>query len=129
MGPRNLKKKKLQNRLEESKKFFVGEKYKTCISLASMFLGQGNIGSCEETLNKLPSKDQLLERLVSKLKGKSVYKTLKQIHEKDVDGLTKLKGISSLITHCVIEMQDGKREYGMLLPLLIEKEKDLVENV
>lgn len=130
MGPRNLKKKKLLNRIEEAKKYFSSEKYDTCISLASRFLEQNSLNACENTLNKLPTKDLLLESLVTKLKGKSVYKTLKQIHEnKDMDNLTKVKGLSSLITHCIIEMQSGSKEFGFLLPILLEKESELINEL
>lgn len=133
MGPKYLHKvrrNKLQKRIEEAKKFFLGEKYSTCISLASMYLEQSSYSICEETLNRLPTLDSLLESLVAKLKGKSVYKTLKQIHEKkDLDILTKVKGVSSLVTHCVIEMQNGNMEYGILLPTLAEKQKRLISEM
>ena len=78
-------------------------------------------------LDRLPTRDQLFESLLTKLKGKSVYKTLRQIHEKtEVSDLTKLKGISSLITHCIIEIEGGRKEFGMLLPTLLEKLSELI---
>ena len=121
---------KLQNRLTEAEVFFVGEKYKTSLSLASHLLEQGQLGACKDILDKLPTKDELLETLVVKLKGKSIYKTLWRIHEnKDVDSLTKVKGLSSLVTHCVIEIQAGGTEYGMLLPILLEKEEELISEL
>jgi len=124
------KKKKLQKRVEEAKKYFFNEKYSTCISLAENNLEQDNLESCEALLNKLPTIDLLLESLISKLKGKSVYKTLKRIHEnKEEDNYTKLKGLSSLITHCIIEVQSGNKEYGVLLPILVEKEKELINEI
>jgi len=130
MGPRNLKKKNLLKRIEEAKKYFFTEKYKTCISLASMLLEQNKLTACEEVLTKLPTKDILLESLVSKLKGKSVYKTLKQIHEnKNMNPLVKIKGLSSLITHCSIECQNGKKEYGVLFPPLLEKLNELISEL
>lgn len=123
----NQRIKKLQDRLDEAKKYFSGERYRTALSLASELLEQKNLVGCKEILGRFPNKDQLFESLVAKLKGKSVYKTLEQIHEnKEIDTLTKIKGISSLITHCVIEMKNGSAEYGMLLPVLLEKENELI---
>lgn len=127
MGPKNLRTKKLQNKIDEARKYFPGEKHKTSLSLASRLLEQKNLIGCEEILNKFPTRDQLFESLVAKLKGKSIYRTLKQIHEnKEIDALTKIKGVSSLMTHCIIEMQSGNLEYGMLLPVLLEKESELI---
>jgi len=127
MGPRNKKKIHLRNRIEESKRYFATDQYQTVLSLAESFLSQGNLVSCSNMLDRLPTKDQLLESLVAKLKGKSVYKTLRQIHEKDgVSPLIKIKGISSLLTHCIIEMESGRKEYGILLPILLEKQSELI---
>jgi len=119
--------KTLQKRLIEARRFFSSDKYKTVLSLASLYLDQDRPEACKEQLDRLPTKDDLLERLVKKLEGKSVYKTLRQIHEnKGVDTLTKMKGLSSLVTHCIIEMQSSGTEYGFLLPSLLEKEQELL---
>ena len=127
MGLRNKKKIHLRNRIEESKRYFSTDQYQTVLSLAESFLSQGNLLSCSNMLDRLPTKDHLLESLVAKLKGKSVYKTLRQIHEKDdVSPLTKIKGLSSLITHTIIEMEAGRKEYGILLPILLEKQSELI---
>jgi hypothetical protein len=123
-------KENLQIRLTEAGIFFTGEKYKTSLSLASHLFEQNRLAACKVILDNLPTKDELLETLVAKLKGKSIYKTLRRIHEnKDVDSLTKVKGLSSLVTHCVIEMQAGGTEYGMLLPILLEKEEELISEL
>jgi len=119
----------LRRKLNESKNFFTKDKYKTCISLAEMLFEQNNLKASKEILDKLPTKDILLEQLISKLKGKSVYKTLKKINEKNADVFTKFKGTSSLITHCIIEMEKGNREFGILLPSLVDKEKELLKSL
>ena len=117
----------LRNRIEEAKRYFSTDRYQTVISLAESFLSSNNLISCSNMLDRLPTRDQLFESLLTKLKGKSVYKTLRQIHEKtEVSDLTKLKGISSLITHCIIEIEGGRKEFGMLLPTLLEKLSELI---
>lgn len=127
MGPKKLRTQNLRNRLEECKKYFPDLKYRTLLSLAESYLDHGRFSSCENMLNHLPTKEDLLESLVAKLKGKSVHKTLKQMCEgKNTPPLTCLKGFSSLLTHCVIEMESGHPEYGILLPMLLEKQNELV---
>jgi hypothetical protein len=123
----SVKKRKLRERLDQCSKYFSGEKYATLLSLSSMFLEQNNLVMCEETLDKLPTMEKLLETLITKLKGKSVYKTLKKLHEgKEQDPLLALKGVSSLITHCCIELEHGQKEFGILLPSLLEKQSQLI---
>ena len=120
-------KKKLQERLALVEKYYTGDKYRTTVSLASHQLSQNNLKACRALLERLPGEDQLLGSLVAKLKGKSIHKTLKKIHEdKNVDTLTKIKGLSSLITHCIIEIQGGAPEFGILLPKLVEREASLI---
>ena len=125
---KNKKKTLLRNKLDEAKKYFSNsEKYKTSLSLASNLFEQSNLEACRDILDKLPTRDSLLKTLVSKLEGKSIYRTLKKIHEdKEVDTLMKAKGISSLITHVLIEMESGNSEFSILLPQLLEKENELL---
>jgi hypothetical protein len=123
-------KEQLANLLKEAKKYFTSEKYTTLVSLADNLLAQGNLDGCKEMLDRLPTRDMLLESLVAKLKGKSVYKTLEQIHEsKDISVATKLKGLSSLVTHALIEIEKGNVEYKILLPALLETESQLIKNL
>ena len=80
-------------------------------------------------LDKLPSTGVLLERLVEKLKGKSVSKTLRKIQEgKTEDNLITAKGLSSLLTHIFIECEKGNTEYRILVPSIIEKLNEVVYN-
>jgi len=61
-------------------------------------------------------KEQLLQQLVEKLKGKSVYKTLIQItRDENVPRTRALKGLFSLGTHLVIEIEQGGKQYECLL--------------
>jgi hypothetical protein len=75
----------------------------------------------------LPTSEQLLVRLVDKLKDKPVYKTLKLIAESRVDSdEVRLKGLFSLGTHTMIEIEQGGKEYRALLPLIYEKIGEVV---
>jgi len=112
----------LRNRLAIVEKYFTGEHHRTAVSLATKSFNEGKYKACWEMCSRLPTKESLLIQLIEKLKGKSIYKTLKKIHkDESVGACTKLKGLSSLITHTVIEMENGGKEYGLLLPSLVEK--------
>ena len=68
------------------------------------------------------TQEQLMARLIIKLKDKSVYKTLKALSEGKVENTpTALKGLFSLGTHIAIELEQGNKEFGMLLPPLYNK--------
>jgi len=73
--------------------------------------------------------EKQLQTLVQKLKGKSVYVNLKQIAEgKCKDPVREVIGISSLLTHSLIEMQKNK-EYKLLVANLYEKLGSLIYNL
>lgn len=91
---------------ESAQKLFINEKFNECI----------------ETLSKLPDEQKLLALLIEKLKGKSVYTTLSAICSDAMDcDYTTLKGLMSLSTHVVIECEQGRTEYGLLLEDLYRK--------
>lgn len=78
----------------------------------------GDLSEAERLLKTLKMKDELLEKLSSTLRGKAVYKTLRKMLRggitNDFEGL---KGMTSLMTHILIECEMGNMEY---LPLLFE---------
>jgi hypothetical protein len=75
-----------------------------------------------EALSSFPTYESLLSTLVSKLKGKSVFTTLKKVAEnKETDKYTKLKGLYSLSTHACIECENGNSEYKLVLHRLYEQ--------
>jgi hypothetical protein len=114
-------------KLQLAEKYFTREKYRTQVALARERFTSGQLSTCSAIVECLPTVDTLLVELIGRLKGKPIYKTLKQIHaSKDVSVATKLKGFSSLMTHTVIEMEKGNTEYGLLLPMLLEKEQELL---
>ena len=117
-----MDRKELLNRLVLAEKYFVSEKYKDVVRLASKAYQKDCLDVCEKMLDKLPTKEQLLLQLISKLKGKSVYSTLVKIQEgKSKNDYTTLKAVSSLLTHCVIEVEKGNKEFGILIPEVYEK--------
>jgi hypothetical protein len=122
-----MNKNELLNNLLVAEKYFTSDKHLTQVSLARQRFTSDSFKACEEIVKQLPTSDSLLAELMEKLKGKSIFRTLKKIHEnKDVGPMVKLKGLSSLITHTIIEMEHGRPEYGILLPMLLEKEQELL---
>jgi hypothetical protein len=73
------------------------------------------------------NENQLMKNLLEKLRGKSVYRTLKVISEKNIDsGPVALKGLFSLGTHIAIEMEQGNTEYQKLLPSLCNRIRSIL---
>ena len=82
----------------------------------------GDLVGVNEALKALPTYESLLSDLVAKLKGKSVFTTLKRVAEgKETDKFTKLKGLLSLSTHACIECEQGRSEYKLVLNRLFEQ--------
>jgi len=88
---------------------------------------QGNYTKIDEILAVLEKEDlQLLESLVEKLKGKSVYTGLRKLLSgKSVTTEQAIISTSSLITHAAIEL----KEYKRLLPSLYKKLGILLEQL
>ena len=103
----------------QAEKFFKGSKYNDIVEMAKLCLDCGKLEECKKALSKLPTKEQLLSKLVESLSGKSVYRSLKSINEGKSE--YSLKAISSLCTHVAIEIERGNVEYKCLLPNIMEK--------
>jgi hypothetical protein len=122
----------MDKRLELFDKLVMAEKYFTrkyadTVELAKELFERNQLDLCEKQLNRLPSSGDLLEKLVSKLKDKHLYKTLRKIEEGKVgNDLLTLKGLLSLGTHIVIECEHGNDEYRILLPNLLEKISEMI---
>ena len=96
--------------------------FRSIVEEAIKLYWDGKYTGCAVELNKLPTEEKLLEELIEKLKGKSVYSTLKRVQEKkDTNSFIALKGITSLLTHCLIECEHDNKEYRMLIPTILEK--------
>lgn len=108
--------------IEASKMYFGGTKYERIIESADQAIAQGHLKRASAILSSLPTDEQLLSQLMEKLKGKSVCSTLERIQSgKSVGGYTAVKGLSSLLTHVVIECEKGAIEFRKLIPVILEK--------
>ena len=111
---------------------FLGHTHAKVVNEAARSYNKGDHKGAEVLLSMLPTAEELLDTLVEKLNkhGKAVYRTLRQMKEsKGADPVVALKGLSSLMTHVIIEMEQGHKEYGMLLPILSEKQAELIYNL
>jgi len=125
-----MNKKELLDKLSIAEKYFKDTKYRDTVSYANRLYEMGSYRRCESELNRLPSREQLLAMLVEKLKRKSVYRTLKKIQEGCAENsLTTLKGLSSLLTHTVIEVEQGGKEFQILVPSILEEINKVVYNL
>jgi len=109
--------------LAAAERYFTGPEYKTVCEAAKKHWSAGLADATLTELKKLPTAERLLDKLIEKLKGKSVEKTLKAIREGKAadDSIVAMMGLSSLLTHVLIEMKQGRREYGILVPVIFEK--------
>ena len=131
MVDQNLYSTELMSRLLEVQKYFTAEKYSSIIEQASTFFNTGHFDACRKELDKLPSSAELLKRLVEKLKGKSIFRTLKKIQEGkiEINQMVLAKGLSSLLTHILIECMHGNTEYKILVPSVTEKLNEVTYNI
>ena len=113
----------LLNRLLVAERYFIKSAPVT-VHTAKVFYEEGNYDGCKTMLNNLPTQEQLLDELIEELKGKSIYKAIKEIQSGyQVNKFTKIKVISSLITHVCIdcEHEDSDLKYSYLLPWLYDQ--------
>ena len=113
----------LVDKVQAAKRYFGSSpQYGKVVERAAQCLSYGKDKECEKELNKLPTKEELMEILVEQLKDKPVYKTLKKIAKGRIDNdYQELKGWFSLGTHIAIQLEHGQKEYGLLLGLIYEK--------
>lgn len=117
-----MNKSDIMRRIALAEKCFTGGQYKQIVLDAVTNFVAGKLDEATKDLDKLPTAEQLFDALIEKLHGKSVYKTLKAIREgKAGDTVTSMTGLSSLMTHVLIEMKQGRREYGVLIPIIYEQ--------
>lgn len=112
----------ITNKLSEIERHFKNTRYGTLVKDAVALYYQGRYADLDEMLKKFPTKDEMLEELIEKLKGKSIYTTLKKIGKGTATSdWTKFKGLSSLLTHVAIEAERGNTEYKYLLVDIYER--------
>ena len=116
------------NKILELSRRDVKDNEKALVAEAMEYYVQGEYEKIDEVLTKLDTDYQLLNALVEKLKGKSVYTNLKKLIEgKDQSIEQQIISIGSLISHTAIEMKEHK-EYKKLLPDLYRKLGVLINN-
>lgn len=117
----------LLQRLLLAERYFNTPTYASKVREARTHFLCGRYDEAKKTLDQLPTKEVLLKELIEKLVNKSVYKTLKEILKGEKsEKYTALKGLSSLLTHTVISCEQGKTEYEILFPLLMEKINEIM---
>lgn len=114
--------------LQRINTYFNFGKYSQYVNEAEVHFNSGNNKLFEQAIKNIPSDSELFKSLIEKLKGKSVYKTLKLVESKSANDITKLKALFSLGTHATIEIEKGNIEYKALLPRIYEKIATIVYN-
>lgn len=117
----------VQMRLLEAEQSFRGTQYDNIVIEASQLHRAGKLSECLEKLRELPTQSQLLKRLIEKLRGKSVYKTLKRLRNgQDERGVLEAIAVTSLLTHVLLEIKAGHGEYRRLAISILEKAADRI---
>ncbi len=112
----------LFSKLVRAEQYMLESQYRPHVYRARMLFEEANFEECSRILDSLPTEKQLLDSLVEKLQGKSVHKTLVKIAKNECKSKFELlKGLYSLSTHVIIEAEQGRREYLLLLPQLYSK--------
>ena len=102
-------------------KYFTGTKYQPVLSEILRSFSVGDKAQLNSGLERLPTWETLLNELVEKVKGKSVYKTVKRISEGvEVSPWEKTKGLFSLGTHAAIECENGNLEFKLVVDKIYE---------
>lgn len=101
---------------------YSGTKYDALVDEATKAYISGDYKKIDEIIEQLPNDLILLEELVSKLHGKSVYTNLKLLLEgKETSTEQAIISTASLITHVAIDLKEGNKEFKRLLPSLFTK--------
>ena len=121
---------KLLSRLTEAQINFKVSKYSGTVDEAEKAFNHGYAVECERLLESLPTVDMLMVELVKKLEGKRIHETIKKIVNKDLkdSDILVAKGLSSLLTHAIIECEHGNLEFRMLVPVICERLNETLYN-
>lgn len=116
--------------LLEAQTNFEGTVYQPLVDRAQEYFNQNRVDEAVKVLCELPSEAELLKDLIERLKGKSVYKTLKRMDEGKIkNNAEALKGLFSLGTHIVIECEKGKGEFRSLLPVIHDRIGEMIYEI
>lgn len=110
-------------------RIFEGSKYVETVKKLVEAFSSVNNEEFDSLYELLPTNIELLDSILEKVKGKKVFNTLKKtVFESVEDETEALIGLSSLMTHVVIECKTN-REYRALLPDLYVKLGALIGQV
>ena len=100
---------------------YAGTQYSSLVEQAMAAYINDDYKKLDEIIATLPDEIALLETLMTKLEGKSVYTNLQRLLEgKETSVEQELISTASLIVHTGIEIKENK-EYKCLLPDLYKK--------
>ena len=119
----------LMQRYFELSRLYKDTDKRATLEVVDRLLLDGKYAEASKLMDTLPGKEQLLEDLFSKLKGKSVYSTWKKISKREKEKENKylvLKGLFSLGTHMCIECESGRKEYEVLLQDIVERIQEVL---
>lgn len=109
---------------------YAGTRFQPLVDEATAAYVSGDYKKIDEVVKKLPDDIRLLEELVEKLRGKSVYTNLQKLLEgKETSTEQAVISTASLITHVAIDLKEGNKEYRRLLPSLYAKLGVLIDKL
>ncbi len=109
------------DRIDIARKYY-SDSYLDTVEELNAAVRTGDESLVESILNKFPTVDTLLDKLIAKLENKSVYKTFNRIiKDPNQSKYEYIKCFSSLITHASIECEAGNKEYELVIQDLYEK--------
>jgi len=119
----------LRQRITIAERYYGGNpEYAPVVRSARWLFEKQEKLRAEEMLHALPTEQELLEELVEILKDKPVYKTLRRISKGTARNVyEEMKGLFSLGTHISIELEQGRREYGILLETVHRRLRHLLQ--
>jgi hypothetical protein len=101
---------------------YTGTKYEPLVEAASEAYVHRDYKKIDEIVKQLPDDLRLLDELMKKLEGKSVYTNLELLLEgKETSTEQAIISTASLITHVAIDLKEGNKEFKRLLPSLYAK--------
>jgi hypothetical protein len=117
----------IQNQLARALFFKNSPKYRAIVERAIAFSKTKQTKECQQELSYLPTDEKLLEKLMAKIAHKSVGTGVKKILEGKVTNKYEgAKVYSSLLTHILVECEQGNTEYLSLVGGTIERIQSLL---
>jgi hypothetical protein len=109
-------------RYEEAFEMYTDVASRVQLGLIETMLFESKFAGAENLLEQFKTEDQLLFELEEKLNGKPIYSTLKKVRRGTVESKAQLlKGLFSLGTHAMIEVEKGNTVYSYIARRIHEK--------